>query len=101
MTLWLSAVTPIFFPRFTSSQIIRAPVYVFPDPGGPWIANTESSSANTIRFAVFTVVSEASCSSFSSFRRPRRPSQQQISSGAIVSCRIDSVFSDPRADPVQ
>ena len=35
MTLWLIAVIPTFFPCRTSSQIMRAPVNVFPDPGGP------------------------------------------------------------------
>jgi len=35
MTLWLLAVTPTVLPSRTSSQIMRAPVKVFPAPGGP------------------------------------------------------------------
>ena len=35
MALWLTALTPTRRPRRTSSQIIRAPVKVFPAPGGP------------------------------------------------------------------
>ena len=37
-------ITPTRFPWATSAQIIRAPVYVLPEPGGPWIARTVSSS---------------------------------------------------------
>ena len=35
ITLWLTAVTPTFFPARTRSTIIRAPANVFPAPGGP------------------------------------------------------------------
>ena len=34
------AVTPTTRPRATSASAIRAPVYVLPVPGGPWIART-------------------------------------------------------------
>ena len=36
IALWLSAVTPTRWPCFISSTARRAPVYVFPEPGGPW-----------------------------------------------------------------
>ena len=35
------AVIPTRFPLRTSAAIIRAPVYVLPEPGGPWIARYE------------------------------------------------------------
>ena len=44
ITLWLFDVIPTFLPARTSSRIIRAPVYVLPDPGGPWIASVVPSS---------------------------------------------------------
>ncbi len=45
------AATPTRRPRRMSSTIIRAPVYVLPVPGGPWIGSTVSSSPAAIRRA--------------------------------------------------
>lgn len=45
ITLWLTAVTPTRFPVLASSTMTRAPLKVFPDPGGPWIGRTSWSSA--------------------------------------------------------
>jgi hypothetical protein len=39
MTLWLVAVIPTLCPAFVRVQIIRAPMCVFPAPGGPWALN--------------------------------------------------------------
>jgi hypothetical protein len=35
ITLWLTAVIPIFLPAFVNSRIMLAPVKVLPAPGGP------------------------------------------------------------------
>ena len=43
ITLWLTAVIPTRRPCLTSSTIMRAPVNVLPEPGGPWIGSTEAS----------------------------------------------------------
>ena len=43
ITLWLTAVIPTLRRCLTSSTIIRAPVNVLPDPGGPWIGSTDAS----------------------------------------------------------
>ena len=51
ITLWLFAVMPTRFPAASSRTIIRAPVYVFPAPGGPWMASVPASSCSTIRRA--------------------------------------------------
>ena len=58
MTLWPVAVTPTRLPAApTSAQIICAPVYVLPEPGGPWMASTVSSSSTDDRTAKSTAVS--------------------------------------------
>ena len=57
MTLWLTAVTPTFSPARTSAQMTCAPVYVFPVPGGPWMASTPPSRASAMRHAASTVFS--------------------------------------------
>src|SRR6185312_9534322 len=44
IALWLGAVTPTRRPRAISATAMRAPAYVFPVPGGPWIASIERSS---------------------------------------------------------
>jgi predicted kinase len=43
ITLWLTAVIPTRRPCLTSSTIMRSPVNVLPEPGGPWIGSTEAS----------------------------------------------------------
>src|SRR5205823_3898903 len=50
-TLWLAAHTPTCFPLRTRSRIMRAPVKVLPEPGGPWIASAPWSSASASRRA--------------------------------------------------
>ena len=37
MALWLVAATPTRLPAAISETMSRAPVYVLPDPGGPWM----------------------------------------------------------------
>ena len=44
IVLWDCAVTPTRFPCRTRSRIIRAPAYVLPVPGGPWIGSVPASS---------------------------------------------------------
>ena len=70
MTLWLLAVMPTRLPAASSEQIIRAPLYVLPDPGGPWIGSTVRSSARASRRAASRSVSVAARERFD--RRPRR-----------------------------
>ena len=49
MTLWLVAVIPTRWPVASRATIIRAPLYVLPEPGGPWIGRTVASSARPSR----------------------------------------------------
>ena len=51
MTLWLFATTPTRLPLRTRSTITRAPVYVLPEPGGPWIGRMPTPASATIRVA--------------------------------------------------
>ena len=63
MTLWLGPVMPTFWPARTSAHTTRAPVWVLPVPGGPWIGSTLSSRSRASRLAESRVVSPARASS--------------------------------------
>ena len=75
---------PTRFPFASSRQIIRAPLYVLPEPGGPWIGSTVRSSSACL---------SAASRSLSSARRavhrqhPRRPTDQQVADRAVGSHR--------------
>ena len=78
MTLWLTAVMPTLRPASTQATIIRAPVYVFPAPGGPWMARSERSRERTVRLAKSTGSSPFDGPNAPFFRRgglPRRRSR--------------------------
>ena len=51
MTLWLVPVIPTRRPAASSVQIIRAPVHVLPEPGGPWMARVVLSRSRASRRA--------------------------------------------------
>src|SRR5207253_2878477 len=46
--------TPTRLPSVASATMARAPTYVFPDPGGPWIGSTPSSSSRQSRTVAST-----------------------------------------------
>ena len=59
MTLWLFATTPTRLPAATSATMTRAPVYVLPDPGGPWIGRMPPGAVSAMRVAASSAVSPA------------------------------------------
>ena len=99
MTLWLTAVIPTFFPAFTNSQIMRAPVKVLPAPGGPWMGSTELSNARPTRQAAWTTRLVAAYGQGLPAGETRRISEQQIPGGAIIARAVNPVRHDPVRDP--
>ena len=95
MTLWLTAVTPTRFPWATSSQIIRAPTYVFPEPGGPWMGSTDCSRARPSRRARATVSSPGRGSQARAARQPRRVTQEEVPPGPEGPGAVHAVLDDP------
>ena len=85
ITLWLLAVTPTVFPAATRARIMRAPVYVLPVPGGPWIASVLPSRARTRRTAASSAVSSPARSGDPGARPAirGRPPQEQLPRGAV------------------
>jgi len=51
MTLWLLATTPTRCPAMASRTIMWAPVYVLPEPGGPWTGRTLPARSGARRSA--------------------------------------------------
>jgi hypothetical protein len=52
IALWLVAATPTLFPRASRCRISLAPVYVFPDPGGPCTLRFLAPSLPTVEIDV-------------------------------------------------
>ena len=55
--LWLLETTPTVLPAATSSRIMRAAVWVFPVPGGPWITRHPPDIDPLIRIAASRTLS--------------------------------------------
>ena len=96
ITLWLTAVTPTFLPAATSSQIMRAPVNVLPEPGGPWIASTVSSSSRREAARGREQSSPSRRSAAPVAAQARRAAQQELARGAVAAVPQSSRARNPR-----
>ena len=102
MTLWLLAVMPTRLPAASREQIIRAPLYVLPEPGGPWIGSTVRSSARASRRAASRSVSVAPRERFTrSHADTGRSVEQELADRQVRAVTVDPVLSDPLAQPDQ
>ena len=107
ITLWLLAVMPTVRPARTSSRIIRAPVNVLPEPGGPWIASVDESSARPSAFEAAsrsTSAPSATSGAPTPGRCPRPAARARAAGRSPPGCRpgvVQPVVAHPFAEPHQ
>ena len=91
---------PTRFPSASSRTIIRAPVYVFPEPGGPWIASVPASSARDDSAEPHRAPTRHRRADGSPGRWPHRGGRARSRSraGAARSGSVDPVRDDPLAE---
>ena len=99
MTLWLVAVIPTRRPAASRAQIIRAPVYVLPEPGGPWIGEdglveVQADPTGRIEVGLAGVLEVGA----GRLPHPRMAAHQQVAFGPTRTGRVDAVLDDPLAE---
>ena len=98
MTLWLVPVIPTRLPAASSVTTIRAPLYVLPAPGGPWIGRTVRSSEMASRRAASSSVSAGSRRAAPAAGPPAGAAHQEVAGRPVGTLGVDVVVRDPRPE---